>query len=266
MTETAWAPVADPRAALAWLDGQECPLTGYWAPDGFENATWILHAMYENEALRGLGTHDDVEKDAIARGLMEPDVVAGIDLSAATIDSGTPLGWVERPNAAWTRRSWREHFGPSMVDRLAAQVFPPNDRALRDGSWSASIFAPPEGSLDEASLAALLSILAMHADDDESGEIFAFYGQVPANNYDSPTLFTGGLETLKDLAIRFDATPSNFWPADRSWFVMTDWDITSTCVWGDKALIDRIRRDPELETAEWARPHDAQSGLPARSS
>ncbi|MBE1875393.1 hypothetical protein [Myceligenerans pegani] len=252
--DTTWVPVADTPSALAWLDGQECPLTGYWAPDGFEDATWVLHAMYENDELRGLGTHDDVEKDAIARGLMEPDVVAGIDLSAATVDSGTPLGWVERPSVEWTRLYWRDHFGPSMDIRLAAGGFPPNDRALRDGSWSASIFAPPEGSLDEASLAGLLSTLAAHTDDGGSGQAFAFYGQVPANNYDSPTLFAGRLDTVKDLAIRLDATPSNLWPADRSWFVMTDWDITSTCIWGSKALIDQIREHPELETAEWTRP------------
>ncbi|MBL0888731.1 hypothetical protein [Myceligenerans indicum] len=256
MTDRSWTPVVDADAALAWLDGQECPLTGYWAPDGLEDATWVLHAMYENDELRGLGTHDDVEKGAIARGLREPDVVAGIDLSATMIDSGTPLGWVERPGVEWMRLYWRDHFGPSMHEKLAARRFPPNDRALRDGSWSASIFAPPEGSLDEVSLAGLLSTLAADADAGGSGEVFAFYGQVPAHNYDSPTLFTGRLDMVKDLSVQFDATPSNFWPADRSWFVMTDWDITSTCIWGSKALINRLRAHPELETMEWTRRTD----------
>ncbi|GAA1739136.1 hypothetical protein GCM10009809_38200 [Isoptericola hypogeus] len=250
---SSWEPVHNPISVLGWLEDQEDPLTGYWAPSVFEDSTWILHAMYQDESLLGLGTHDDVEKESIRRGLRGADVVGGIDLSAATVDSGTPLGWAERPDGPWKRLRWREHFGPAMDATLDRRPWPPNDAALRSGqSWSASISAPPEGSLDEASLDALVDVLAGVGG--AAAPILAFYGQVPANNYESPTLLVGGLDSIGELVDQFGSTPSNLWPADRSWFVMTDWDITSTCLWGPTALVHGVRQHDDLETVDWAPP------------
>ncbi|MBA8809140.1 hypothetical protein [Promicromonospora sukumoe] len=249
-----WVRATDPRASVAWLDGLEDALTGYWAPPGYADSTWILHAMYQNEALAGLGTHDDVEKDLVGRGLAQPDVVSGIDLTASTMDTGTPLGFVERPGPEWSRLRWRERFGPSMAEQLAERSYPPNDLALRTGaSWSASIAAPPEGSMDEASLMALVDVLATITGGAQDAPITAFYGEVPANDYEQPTAFTGPLGALRELTDTLDATPSNLWPADRSWFVLTDWDITSTGIWGTRQTIDAVRRHPDLETIDWTR-------------
>lgn len=250
-----WARATDPRSAVAWLDGLECSLTGYWPPPGYADSTWVLHAMYENEARAALGTHDDVEKELVRRGLAEPVVVGGLDLTTGLIDTGTPLGFVERPDSAWRRRLWRDHFGPTMDDDLSARTYPPNDRALRSGtpSWSASIAAPPEGSLDAACMDALVAVLASVTPGAHAAPVTAFYGQVPANDYEEPTVFTGPLGALREITEMFDATPSNIWSADRSWFVLTDWDITSTGVWGSSEVIDAVRRHPELETIEWKR-------------
>jgi hypothetical protein len=55
--------VDDAAAALSWLgDHPETEaVTGYDAA-GWPAATWVLHAMYENPSLRGLGTHDELRK------------------------------------------------------------------------------------------------------------------------------------------------------------------------------------------------------------
>lgn len=90
----------------------------------------------------------------------------------------------------------------------------------------------------------------------ESPEVFAFYGQVPAQNYDSPTLFVGALANVRELIDRFGSAPSNLWPTGRSWFVMTDWDITSTCVWGSGAVVEGVRRHPDIEAFDWSPPQD----------
>ena len=45
-----------------------------------------------------------------------------------------------------------------------------------------------------------------------------------------------------------DGTPSNIWPADRSWLVYTDFDLWGTKVSGSAHLVERLVADPELET------------------
>jgi hypothetical protein len=45
-----------------------------------------------------------------------------------------------------------------------------------------------------------------------------------------------------------DPTPTNFWAEDGSWLVYTDCDRCATQVVGSAALIERIARDPEIET------------------
>nr|CTQ90460.1 hypothetical protein [Kibdelosporangium sp. MJ126-NF4] len=51
-------------------------------------------------------------------------------------------------------------------------------------------------------------------------------------------------------------TPSNLWPADRSWFVYTDWDLWATRISGPPELIAAVTAHSELETTRWsnARP------------
>lgn len=253
-----WTPAPDPAAEVEWLVGQEDELTGYWAPVGFEDSTWILHAMYQNAELDGLGTHDDVEKELVRRGLRQPDVLNGVDLTATTVDSGTPLGFVERPGAPWVRKRWRDVLGPGLDREVAVREHPPTDSIVRGGrSWPAAVVAPPEGSLDQTSLEALVEVLSAVSDGGSRAEVVAFYGQVPANDYERPTVFTGALGALRELTDGRGQTPSNVWPVDRSWFVLTDWDITSTCVWGTRETVDAVRRHPDLETAEWTREGEA---------
>jgi hypothetical protein len=50
--------------------------------------------------------------------------------------------------------------------------------------------------------------------------------------------------------------PNLIWPADESWFVVTDVDFDSTLVGGDTALIDAIVKSPNLE-AWHVRPTDS---------
>jgi hypothetical protein len=49
-------------------------------------------------------------------------------------------------------------------------------------------------------------------------------------------------------------SPTNIWPADRSWFVDTDWDLTGTKVSGATVLMSLLDADSALETFTWSRP------------
>lgn len=46
----------------------------------------------------------------------------------------------------------------------------------------------------------------------------------------------------------FEHAPSFWWPEDRTWFVSSDIDASSTYVGGSKKLIEQILSDPSLET------------------
>ncbi len=46
-------------------------------------------------------------------------------------------------------------------------------------------------------------------------------------------------------------TPNNFWPADRSWLVLTSHDLWATRVFGSAELIASLEAADELETLRW---------------
>lgn len=249
--------VPDQERELAWLleqPGMDV-VTGL-DPAGWEDSTWVLHAMYENEQRHGTGTYDDVRLHRVAAG--EGAMVGTLDLDAMTTDPGIPLGSVGRPGPEWTRLTWADLLareGRSLEDPFAA---PPCFRWFTAPSFPLAIQPPPEGSLDLETFAALIDVIASHEPAGADTECFAFMGclAVDMDPDDPYHLWKGALGDLptlldrRDLDYRF--TPTNWWPVDRSWFVMTHADLQSTKISGPCGLVDRIRQDLRLETTEWA--------------
>ncbi len=119
--------VTEPDEPLRWLveTGTESQsVTGYDA-EGWEHSTWVLHALYENPELVGLGSHDDVEKMLLAAGDVEPVIVGNVNLSEATTDSGIPLGYVLRPEPEWQRVRWSAYL-KSTLGSIDPQPYPPS--------------------------------------------------------------------------------------------------------------------------------------------
>ena len=85
---------------------------------------------------------------------------------------------------------------------------------------------PPEGSLDEISLEALMPHLCAPSAFDEC---VAAYGLVTGRALDGAVrCFRGPISRLRELIDRSEwrlGSPSNIWPMDRSWFVYTDWEL-----------------------------------------
>jgi hypothetical protein len=252
--------VTEPGMELSWLTARAEPeaVTGYDA-GGWEASTWVLHAMYENPGLPETVTHDELHQSRIARGLIQPLIIGELNLDEATIDTGIPLGFVPRPGRPWQRIRWSDYA--TRVGRVlgAGQLVPPCYRWFPSGSWPASIYPPPEGSLDEESLDALLHVLAAHSPGGGDTPCFAFYTPMATGDFDHPALLSGPLKAIRDLVQGespfwphdFRSTPSNFWPHDRSWFAWTDWDLLGTKISGSRGLIDAVRAEPELETVTW---------------
>jgi hypothetical protein len=91
-------PARDAEQAVEWLrqTGQTSGFITGFDPDAWPPQTWLLHAMYRNGALHGLGTHADVRRSKIERGLLEPTIIGDVNLDGATTVTGVPLG-------PWTR-------------------------------------------------------------------------------------------------------------------------------------------------------------------
>lgn len=259
-----------------WLCGDSWPPTeghtGFDRIAGWPAAAWILNAVYERDDIPAGLTHQDLRQSSIDAGIQSPTMINGVNLDEVAVTTGMTLGFAERPPMPWRRLSWadlggRDGFGSWAVDgewpqlRYRAHgdwgdpaVMPADSwpRLGPDGhsSWPVNLLPPTEGSLDEASLLALITVLARHTTDENVRECLFYYGSVPFM-VQGATVYSGDLFDLLPL-IRSQRgtrlTPSNFWPSDHSWFVYTDYDLWATRVSGSQALIDALTEDGELDT------------------
>jgi hypothetical protein len=240
-------------AELSWLDDPpENAVTGY-DQGGWPASVWILHAMYHHGALDGSGSHDDLHRERLRRGEVSPETVGGVDLETTTA-TGIPLGFVRRPAEPWRRLRWRDHLAAD--GRFPPDLpVPPCHRWFPHASWPLSIHPPPMGSLDEASLDALVTALAEHSAHGHDTECLAFYGALAAGDFDETHVWAGPLGAIAELVDEnggaYGSTPANFWPRDRSWFVWTDWDLLATKVSAAPALVDALTASSRLETVGW---------------
>lgn len=247
--------VSDPADQLSWLvsSAGEEEVTGYDLRE-WPASTWILHAMYENPALQGLGTHDDLHRRRLDAGDIAPLIIGDVNLEEGTTVTGTALGFVVRPGQDWRRVSWMDYLDRS-EGRGPDCGYPPGSGWFPGGSWPVSIVPPPEGSLDEESLAALINVLATGSSNGLETECYAYYAPLPAGDFDTPHLWQGPLrsipELIDDLGGAYPSSATNFWPADRSWFIWSDWDLLGTKVSGSPELVTAVKANSTLETADW---------------
>lgn len=107
-----------------------------------------------------------------------------------------------------------------------------------------------EGTIDEESCRRIVSVLRSSA----GQPCFFYYDFLKTpdlsieNNY-MGKLFTGQLEEVLLLYTdaRVKGSPSYWWPADKSWCVWTDYDLTFTIIGGPQMLIDAFVADDFLE-------------------
>jgi len=260
---------------MRWVSGGTWPspdgCAGYDPAQGWAAAAWVLNAMYERSDVPDNLTHHEVHHLQIEAGLTEPAMVGDVNLDAHTITTGVGLGFAEEPGPPWRRLSWadlgrRDGFGFWAVDgRWPDQRFTPHadwadPRVMpfaswpqvarrKQSSWPVSILPPSEGSLDAASLIALIEVLSRHTAAEAIRNCGFYYGAVAMAG--DIVVYTGDLRDLPAL-VRSQRgtglTPNNFWPADRSWLVYTDYDLCATRVSGSRQLIDAVCGHGDLDT------------------
>ncbi|WP_285104054.1 hypothetical protein [Promicromonospora sp. MEB111] len=202
----------------------------------------------------------------IPRDVREDGVTCGMDASGWEDDTWilhdltVPIDLADREEGPRLRRRWRDVTDEDLPALSKARGWPPNAAYLvRNLRWPD--IEVEEGVLGGESLTALLDIVG-----DFSGPglaCFAYYGMVPANEYERLTVLEGTLSAIGGLTRNEDLfrglSPSNWWPSDRSWFVWTDYDLTATRVSGSRTLIEAVRSHPLLETLDWQWPGGSRS-------
>jgi hypothetical protein len=71
-----------------------------------------------------------------------------------------------------------------------------------------------------------------------------------SSEYGAAALIDGRWERVPPTPRWFSQPPNLIWPADRSWFVQSEYDLDSTLVGGSRELVESLMASPELETWE----------------
>ena len=232
--ELEWLIEADPHGA--W--------TGFDVPVG-EESVWLLHAMYELPGFPQLSVDDFTHRSDYPEGEVG-DALA--EMTGTNISDGL----VGEPGPDWSRLRWVD----AMTTTFREQPNPPSFRWLNNVT-AAGVQGPPMGSMDINTLVGVSAALAQQS----PGQlIFAHFAdgsswsarQIDPCFGDGPVVVKVRPEHLVDLP--FASSPSNIWPADRSWIVYTDYDLSGTFVSGPAELIARLEASPDLEVIRWTSP------------
>ena len=150
------------------------------------------------------------------------------------------------------------------------------------GQWPDE--SPPEGTLNSDALTGLADLLAQHTSTPQQCwfAIWDGYGQLHGGASIPRTMFvaepllapstldgprinapgrdyflaSGALEDISDFYVQVGRqSPNVWWPADRSWIVATEIDFCWTYVAGDRAAINAVLSDPNLEALESQTDH-----------
>ncbi len=112
--------------------------------------------------------------------------------------------------------------------------------------WPDALTKPDSGTLNLAAVTRLANLLAPLT---HRQSCYFYYNLIATRSYERDLLYTGGLEEVA-LTFQLDTvsgSPSYWWPADRSWCICTDWDLTFSLIGGAHNVIATLLADPILE-------------------
>ena len=117
--------------------------------------------------------------------------------------------------------------------------------------WPRFLSGPDDASLSAEELSALLSVLQPFTGNQNC---FFRFSEIAFIATDRPIQFSGTLEELCAFLAngKYQSTPEYWWPADHSWCVCSDYDLTFTIVAGTNELVSGILNDPTLEALQVA--------------
>ncbi|MFD9792531.1 hypothetical protein ACFWXK_16445 [Streptomyces sp. NPDC059070] len=138
--------------------------------------------------------------------------------------------------------------------RLAEWTYTPSFRVFERLDLPEDLEKPDPGEIDRGTLARLVEILARHSPDGSRTE--CYWAQAAIEDMGRPVPARRG--RLDEALAHHDACawpdravgtqfPAHWWPLAGSWFVLTDWDLSATEVFGTPALLADLLADDGLD-------------------
>ncbi|RKT08762.1 hypothetical protein BX285_7128 [Streptomyces sp. 1114.5] len=202
--------------------------------------------------------------DGLRPLLEEPDAVLGYEPNAPEHGFADRCWVLHTLRVDGRRVRWSEALagaGRRLADwpgTLSYLVF--DDRVKPAGE----VEYPQLGAPDRDCLARLVDVLARHSADGRGTA--CCFASAAIEDLMAPVEAHRG--RLDEAVAHHDADPSGFrfpahwWPADRSWFVLTNCDLSATEVFGPRALIADLLADDELEAVRHLRIAEVADGRP----
>ena len=130
-----------------------------------------------------------------------------------------------------------KYFGIALHPELSVDSFV---------AWPDSLAKPEAGTLNPSTVARLANLLAPFT---QNQPCYFYYNLIATRNYEHDLLYTGSLEEATS-TFELDTvygSPSYWWPADQSWCMCTDWDLTFSLIGGAHEVITTLLADAILE-------------------
>ncbi|MFZ3573226.1 hypothetical protein ACOKM5_40480 [Streptomyces sp. BH097] len=155
------------------------------------------------------------------------------------------------------------HAGKHLTDWR----FTPSFRVFEGLDLPADLGTPDLGEIDRRTLARLVDILARHSPDGPRTE--CYWAQAAIEDIGRPVPARRG--RLDEALAHHDACagpdratgiqfPAHWWPVEGSWFVLTDWDLSATEVFGPAPLIAELLADDGLDAVRHPSIAEVQGG------
>jgi hypothetical protein len=151
----------------------------------------------------------------------------------------------EGPRIRW--RALAELMGVPFAPEICHEWY--RARMAEPGCWPRLLYGPSDGGLNAAELPETLSVLRSF-----TGSQYCFFrfSDITFIGTDKPILFRGVLDELSSFLAdgQYQFTPEYWWPADHSWCLCSDYDLTFTILGGSRELIAAVLKNSNLESLE----------------
>ncbi|WP_367437221.1 hypothetical protein [Streptomyces celluloflavus] len=205
----------------------------------------------------------EVPRDSVLELVSDDDSLGG--MRPLLDEDGAILGY--EPQEGFPDRCWVLHtitVGGKRVrwddvltqagKRLEDWSYTPSFRVFGELDRPEGFKGPDVGEIDRDSLARLVEILARHSPNGLRTE--CYWAQATIEGIGCPIPARRG--RLDEALAHHDACawpnraittqfPAHWWPLEGSWFVLTDWDLSATEVFGPPALIADLLADEQLD-------------------
>jgi hypothetical protein len=135
--------------------------------------------------------------------------------------------------------------------------------------WPRFLFGPDDGTLNNDELSEMVAVLDAFTG---GQDCFFRFAEIPFITTDTPILFRGFLKDLPTFPSsgKYHFTPEYWWPADHSWCLCSDYDLTFSIVGGSRQLVAEILNNATVEALEvtpetridWRVPMPTRAGGP----